>query len=1395
MSTEEAATTSGAPRRSGRERKQFAPIPLASDQQSKKRKRGDGDEELDEELEEDGERDEEDADDDEAVDDEPTPKRKRAAVGGASRKKAVTTAGDTPEKRKPVAARAKVGAPARKGRKAGVGADGAAFSLAHVAQTTRISTDNALFNAILNPATALQSTAEDFLDSYSQSKDLALAELVNLVLRSAGCNASVDQDEAADEDGVVSKADDIAAELLNKIALPYPLISKLAVFKKFHKSLAEFLHRLVAAAFETGVLLDDSLFHPFPQWVISMASASLRSFRHTATVVALELQTALSEVASAADKEAETLVRQRDTEKKKKTGRSAAREKELEQKSKKANETRAKIKALMKDIHEGVFVHRFRDHHSEIRAECARALGTWLKVYPSHFLDGAYLRYVGWLLSDTNHHARLEAVRSLVALYSKEDYIITLRNFTERFKGRLLEMAVGDADMAIRVASIQVLSIIDQHALLEDEQRERLCVLVFDTDARVRKAISVFVKGIWNEDVESRMSGHKTTDKIKSRAGVKALAALLVSWQASVPKPGRRSGGGDGDDDTGDDAGSETHPPSKNVAVLVQPLQKGRLAFAVDGLYDEIEAMSDWEALLELLLLDHSAEGDNGSGTAPRRKKNAKAVEETVEAAWRLDEAEEGVILEVFVASLRKAIADSKKNEGDSVQTDITRTLINTFPRLFAKYQADERRICSILIIPQQLSLDLFLEMRMVSAYETLWDDVNKQFLTTSNPSVLSHAMDTIRHLQSATSLSNTNSLKILELEDELSSSLRDTVAGRDELEITTFSDDEVHALTAIAMRINALFGFRDMTSWMEEDEGGKQSNAWDILSAIAERGGLGYKEEDQLVEQCLQVLYRHIVWKARRFVGNSFAGDEHVRQLFKEQRDNFLAKVTEFTIGNVSKSCENVARASFQHMLSLHVLFGQTAQAHSTDASDLVLVMDDEKQYRCAGFVQSEIEKFAEEIREERESQEEEPAGSEAGSGSETEAPSKNKKGRDADKDKAATGKNRNSFLTLSQARLEREYSTAQVLSVFLSAVTVRAIDIKHAPILLAYYGTLGTSFDLIARRVVETLRQEGLDRQQGENVATVATQALKDAFNLYLDDTVRSESHAAALSKALLPAFIKRGVQLHIIARLPREHLVAVHTRSISWIVKLVQTHENNKNAKSKRKALTFFKVLAPLVAAAESRDALSIKTHLDQAFSLAQIDPGMSNEWEPLRAYERRLAGKDKTIGLSTKPRRGKAAKPDGATTDEDGMDDLIEDPDAEKPQRPARKRAPRKSKVSRKSGTDDDDDFAGRDGITEESAPRRRSARGVNGKSAASESEPEDGAEQIVIDEEEEPARVNGKHTTPRTSLIKKRRRPDDEEEEEEEEESTAPAADAPKELSEYKIRRKRARAAL
>jgi hypothetical protein len=51
---------------------------------------------------------------------------------------------------------------------------------------------------------------------------------------------------------------------------------------------------------------------------------------------------------------------------------------------------------------QGVFVHRYRDSAPAIRCDTLAAFGAWLASDPEHFLQNSYLKYVGWMLSDSD---------------------------------------------------------------------------------------------------------------------------------------------------------------------------------------------------------------------------------------------------------------------------------------------------------------------------------------------------------------------------------------------------------------------------------------------------------------------------------------------------------------------------------------------------------------------------------------------------------------------------------------------------------------------------------------------------------------------------------------------------------------------------------------------------------------------------------------------------------------------------------------------------------------------------------------------------------------------------------------------------------------------------------
>ena len=81
-------------------------------------------------------------------------------------------------------------------------------------------------------------------------------------------------------------------------------------------------------------------------------------------------------------------------------------------------------------------------------------------------------------------------VKSLQKLYENDEYISNLRHFTERFQSRFMEMATSDADRSVRVATITLLEAVRERDLLEPEDTDKLSLMIFDPEARIRRAVA-----------------------------------------------------------------------------------------------------------------------------------------------------------------------------------------------------------------------------------------------------------------------------------------------------------------------------------------------------------------------------------------------------------------------------------------------------------------------------------------------------------------------------------------------------------------------------------------------------------------------------------------------------------------------------------------------------------------------------------------------------------------------------------------------------------------------------------------------------------------------------------------------------------------------------------------
>lgn len=281
---------------------------------------------------------------------------------------------------------------------------------------------------------------------------------------------------------------------------------------------------------------------------------------------------------------------------------------------------------------------------------------------------------------------RREAVSSLSAVYEKDDYIMSMQHFTERFKARLVEMATSDTELNIRVEAIQVLRQIDRHGLLEDEQRDQVARLIFDAEPRARRAAAIFFDSLLKENVEQ-----KTTELQAHRAGNeprhsaenlqhmlewKCCASMLVSFSLQLDEEiatqlqalAVTQDENDSEDELEDSSNAESAftryrknrdraaaklrrgNGAASIAQLTAILQgqnEDRLSLAVETLYFEVEIIRNWQSLLDYLLLDHSAtQAASAAGEAQQNQ---------VHTVCRLEDAEETVLLSVLVASVKTA--------------------------------------------------------------------------------------------------------------------------------------------------------------------------------------------------------------------------------------------------------------------------------------------------------------------------------------------------------------------------------------------------------------------------------------------------------------------------------------------------------------------------------------------------------------------------------------------------------------------------------------------------------------------------------------------------------------------------------------------------------------------
>jgi cohesin complex subunit SA-1/2 len=699
----------------------------------------------------------------------------------------------------------------------------------------------------------------------------------------------------------------------------------------------------VTVLHETDVLYKDSaLMENIARWVASMSSSTLRPFRHTATTVALAMEAALVEVAKKLDDRITKMTQQVVTEKNRK-GKNKERLAVIQKNLEEAEHNRQLCQEQITDFFETVFVHRYRDIDARIRTECVEALGTWIWLLPTFFMEPEYLRYLGWMLSDPTPQTRQEVLKQLARILKRDAE--KLGHFIDRFRPRLVEMATKDADVSVRVVAISVIQILKDTGMLEPDEIDSIGRLVFDSELRVRRAVIDFFAGCVNDSIETKIEDMGGVDAVDELFGddedddyfsprrdwisIKCLAELLAAYDAQLEEENQTL-------------------PVRGLDIAVEMVQavapETRISLASQVLYEKIDQVKNWELLSGYLLYDHTT--STKSRSSSKRTSNEAALKNAVAPEGK----EESALLEVLASAVKLSLASTSETDrsrrkqrpdaGDGAE-DSAVHLAGIIPRLLNKYGADASTAVIVLRLEHSLPLDVFQQLRQDSStYSRLLDEICTQFDRHVDRGVLTEATAALLHARKYDELEEITDTKIAELWETVINALRHFDKSHELSDRGNMEAPAITQLGSILLKVSKLASIADCVEVLEADGQSEDSSnpVIELLTRTVHRGKLDQVDEalddleDEAVSYAIQASNFYFMWKVRALltsIQSSSAIPAHPIERLSSLRKTYVNNLI-WTLSSRGTNDELRLFATGA-LCDLHVLFASLREAVKT--------------------------------------------------------------------------------------------------------------------------------------------------------------------------------------------------------------------------------------------------------------------------------------------------------------------------------------------------------------------------------------------------------------------------------------------------------------------------------
>ncbi|EPY51704.1 mitotic cohesin complex [Schizosaccharomyces cryophilus OY26] len=643
---------------------------------------------------------------------------------------------------------------------------------------------NKIYDDLLQNTASVKDIVIEWLTKYEKDQQGSLVELVNFILKCCACNRTVNEFDVQDQESVSVTLSQIQLSVEKTTTREYPLNSKSPKFRNFRKKLAQFLTYFVSQLSSRKYLYESSIFENIMSWIVAMSSSTMRPIRHTATVFCLIIMSALCEESSEFLSE-HAIASKQLTKEEKRARPNNNRIQELSDSLQTIIKQQDTISEYLSGYFDSVFVHRYRDVEPKIRIDCLKELGNWINIVPSVFFSGSYLRYLGWMLSDTNTTVRLTVIKVLQKIFETESFFGGLRHFTSRFKERIIEISCVDAEATVRIASIRLCNTIRSCGFLEDDEVMKISQLILDVNPRIQREAIQFLCSVVQEATDEKLDSWGGEEAISESFSSEKINSFNISWikYAQLSKTVEVLQ----DLFKNDPTDSKLfHVFQRNISDSTPITQAFLNACRLDNDYQS------WERIASYILFD-----DYGS-------KSVDTVDGVLQFC-KLSESQECILLQLLASSLLnmsdsefvvpKKIGKQQPEERNELEKDDEKEVI--YLRLLPLLNSIiEREAASPTLLHHSLRLLFTLDfrqythMQLSKAFENLLLNLSKFFLTSNYSNIIQDCTVVFLRIQSVPVLEERSSFKYTEMCDQsiqeflelfLSFNLRDGIITKDD--------------------------------------------------------------------------------------------------------------------------------------------------------------------------------------------------------------------------------------------------------------------------------------------------------------------------------------------------------------------------------------------------------------------------------------------------------------------------------------------------------------------------------------------------------------------------------------------------------------------------------------